>query len=108
MSSAQNILVAEGAPGSVQRLRRWLRPCPWLRGLVFWGGAVATGATAVAFARGSDAALTLFHWGAHRSALWSWLAPPCGLALVAWLGGYPNGCVRSRLELRCDSPFCVA
>jgi len=69
----------------VQRLRRWLRPGPWLRGLVFWGGAVATGATAVAFARGSDAALTLFHWAAHRTALWSWLAPPFGLALVAWL-----------------------
>ena len=85
MSSAQNMPATENAPRTVQRLRRWLRPGPWLRGLVFWGGAVATGATAVAFARGSDAALTLFHWAAHRTALWSWLAPPFGLALVAWL-----------------------
>jgi H+/Cl- antiporter ClcA len=46
---------------------------------------VATGATAVAFAWGSDAALALFHWATHRSALWPWLAPPLGLALVAWL-----------------------
>jgi H+/Cl- antiporter ClcA len=53
--------------------------------MVFWGGAVATGATAVAFARGSDAALSLFHWAAHRTALWAWLAPPLGLALVSWL-----------------------
>ncbi len=67
------------------RLRGWLRPGRWLRGLVFWGGAVATGATAVAFARGSDAALSLFHWAAHRTALWPWIAPPAGLALVAWL-----------------------
>jgi H+/Cl- antiporter ClcA len=85
MSSAQNIHAADGASGTVRRLRRWLRRGPWLRGIVFWGGAVATGATAVAFARGSDAALTLFHWAAHRTALWSWLAPPFGLALVAWL-----------------------
>jgi H+/Cl- antiporter ClcA len=85
MSSAQNMPATENAPGTVQRLRRLLRPRPWLRGIVFWGGAVATGATAVAFARGSDAALTLFHWAAHRTALWSWLAPPFGLALVAWL-----------------------
>jgi len=46
---------------------------------------VATGATAVAFARGSDAALALFHWAAHRTVLWPWLAPPMGLAAVAWL-----------------------
>ena len=46
---------------------------------------MATGAAAVAFARGSDAALALFHWGAQRTAFWPWLAPPLGLALVAWL-----------------------
>jgi H+/Cl- antiporter ClcA len=73
------------APDAARRLDHWLRPGPWLRGLVFWSGAVATGATAVAFARGSDAALSLFHWAAHRTALWPWLAPPLGLALVAWL-----------------------
>ena len=76
---------AAEASDSARRLRRWLRPGPWLRGLVFWGGAVGTGAAAVAFARGSDAALSLFHWGAHHTVLWSWLAPPLGLALVAWL-----------------------
>src|ERR1700722_18236336 len=77
--------VTSDATDAARRLHRWLRPGPWLRGLVFWSGAVATGATAVAFARGSDAALALFHWGVHRTALWSWLAPPLGLGLVAWL-----------------------
>ena len=70
---------------TVQRLRRWLGLAAWMRSLVFWGGAVATGATAVVFARGSDAALWLFHWSAQRTHVWSWLAPPLGLALVAWL-----------------------
>jgi len=68
-----------------RHLRRWLRPGPWLRGLVFWGGAVATGAAAVAFARGSDMAHSVFQWGVHRSVVWPWLAPPLGLGVVAWL-----------------------
>ena len=69
----------------IARLRRWLRPGPWLRGLIFWGGAVATGATAVAFARLSDWALELFRAAAHATFLWAWIAPPLGMALVAWL-----------------------
>jgi len=70
---------------STRPLRRWLRPGPWVRGLVFWGGAVATGAMAVAFARLSDMALGLFHSAMQATFLWAWLAPPLGLALVAWL-----------------------
>jgi H+/Cl- antiporter ClcA len=73
------------ATAVARRLRVWLRPGLWLRRIVFWGGAVAAGAVAVAFARGSDLALELFHWSAGRSVLWSWLAPPVGLAAVAWL-----------------------
>ena len=46
---------------------------------------MATGATAVGFARLSDAALELFHFATQRTFLWAWLAPPLGLALVAWL-----------------------
>ncbi len=46
---------------------------------------MATGATAVAFARLSDLALGLFHSAAQATFLWSWLAPPIGLALIAWL-----------------------
>jgi H+/Cl- antiporter ClcA len=65
--------------------RHWLRPGPWIRRLVFWGGAVATGAVAVAFARGSDIALRFCHTAAQQNAFWPWLAPPLGLALVAWL-----------------------
>jgi H+/Cl- antiporter ClcA len=66
-------------------LRYWLRPAAWLRSLIFWGDAVATGATAVAFARMSDMALSLFHAAARTTFLWAWLAPPLGLALVVWL-----------------------
>ena len=83
--SCDNVSVTDGVADAPRRLRRWLRPAPWLRALLFWGGAVAAGATAVAFARGSDAALSFFHWAGRRTALWPWLAPPLGLALVAWL-----------------------
>jgi len=72
-------------PETIRRLHHWLRPGPWVRGLIFWGGAVATGATAVAFARLSDMALDLFHSAMQATFLWAWLAPPLGLALVAWL-----------------------
>jgi H+/Cl- antiporter ClcA len=79
----------ESSQAWTQRLvtysRHWLRPGPWVRGLVFWGGAVATGAVAVAFARGSDLALGFCHAAAKQNAFWPWLAPPFGLALVAWL-----------------------
>jgi H+/Cl- antiporter ClcA len=66
-------------------LRRWFRAGPWIRRLVFWGGAVLTGAVAVGFARGSDLALRCFHVAAGKSAWWPWLAPPIGLASIAWL-----------------------
>jgi H+/Cl- antiporter ClcA len=65
--------------------RRWSRRDAWLRGLIFWGGAVATGAIAVVFALGSDTALRLFHWAARETPLWAWMAPPFGLALIVWL-----------------------
>jgi H+/Cl- antiporter ClcA len=74
-----------GNSSEKRQRHRWLRATSWLRGLVFWGGAVATGAMAVAFAFGSDTALKLFHWAASQSPYWPWLAPPFGLALVAWL-----------------------
>ena len=76
-----------GGEDAHPRLRGWLRPQAWARSLVFWGGAIATGAVAVAFAKGSDAALWLFHWFAAQTPVWAWLAPPLGLALVAWLAG---------------------
>lgn len=66
-------------------LARWLRERAWRRGLVFWGGAVATGAVIAGLAVCSDAALHVYHAASGRSPLWPWLAPPCGLALIAWL-----------------------
>jgi len=65
--------------------RAWRSLGDWQSKLVFWAGAVATGAVAVAFAWGSDRALALFRWGASRSDWWPWLVPPLGLALVTWV-----------------------
>jgi H+/Cl- antiporter ClcA len=57
----------------------------WRRRVVFWGGAIATGAVAVLFAKASDLVMTWFtalrshyHW-------WPFLVAPAGLALCAWL-----------------------
>lgn len=68
-----------------QRFRRRFHPAMLYRQLLFWGGALLTGAVAVVFAYGSDEAQKFFRWAAHESALWPWLAPPLGLALIAWL-----------------------
>lgn len=57
----------------------------WRRRLVFWGGAIATGATAVVFAFGSDLAINAFDNMHARFAWWPYVAAPSGLALAAWL-----------------------
>ncbi|MEZ5498881.1 MAG: chloride channel protein [Steroidobacteraceae bacterium] len=57
----------------------------WLRRLVFWVGAISTGAVAVAFAHGADEAQALFRTLTERSAVWAFAAPPLGLALIVWL-----------------------
>lgn len=64
---------------------RWILSGPWIRWTVFFGGAVVTGAVAVAFARASDWALKMCLAGAHDSPPWLWVAPPVGLTLAAWL-----------------------
>ena len=84
MSSEPRTGSADGN-ASRPRLGHWLKPAPWLRGFVFWGGAVATGATAVGFARLSDTAQQLFHIASQRMFLWPWLAPPIGL--LRWSRG---------------------
>ncbi|MBS0387750.1 MAG: chloride channel protein, partial [Proteobacteria bacterium] len=65
-------------------LYRWARPEPWLRNALFWGGAIAVGLAAVTFAGGSDVALAAFRWLARHSAAWPWIAPPVGLATIAY------------------------
>jgi len=69
----------------LRQLRRGLSPGPWQRRLVFWGGALVTGAAAVAFAKGSDLALHLFRAAAEKMPWWSWVMPPLGFVLVAFL-----------------------
>ncbi len=57
----------------------------WQRRMVFWAGAIATGAAAVLFAKGSEAAMALFN--RLHTAVWWWpfLSAPVGLGLCAWL-----------------------
>jgi H+/Cl- antiporter ClcA len=57
----------------------------WRRRLVFWFGAVATGAVAVLFAECSDLAMNLFFRGREAHAWLPYVAAPAGLALSAWL-----------------------
>lgn len=53
--------------------------------MVFWGGAVATGAAAVLFAKGSDFAMALFFKARAWAAWWPCVSAPVGFALCAWL-----------------------
>jgi H+/Cl- antiporter ClcA len=66
-------------------LKRQIDLDEWQRRVVFWGGAVVTGAAAVLFARGSDLAMALFLKGRHWAAWWPWISAPVGFALCAWL-----------------------
>lgn len=58
---------------------------PWRRWLVFFGGAIATGAAAVAFARAADLAQRGFRTLIVAEPAAAWLLPPAGLACAAWL-----------------------
>jgi H+/Cl- antiporter ClcA len=58
---------------------------PWRRRLVFWLGALATGALAVLFAMASDRAQHFFRATAAAYPYFAWLAPPIGFALIVWV-----------------------
>ena len=65
--------------------RRFFSISKWKVRLLFWGSALAVGATAALFALASSAADDTFH---HLYAEQRWLAyllPPFGLAFIAWL-----------------------
>lgn len=64
---------------------RLLATAEWRRRLVFWGGAVTTGAVAVVFALGSDFAMSLFRQACSTWRWWPFLATPAGLAVCAWI-----------------------
>ncbi len=57
----------------------------WRRRMVFWGGAIATGAAAVLFAKGSEFAMRLFSQGRAWAYWWPYVSAPVGLAICAWL-----------------------
>ena len=66
-------------------LRRWTGPEDWRRRIVFWGGAIATGAVAVGFAIGSELAIQGFQWMRTQWPWWPFVSAPLGLALAVWL-----------------------
>jgi len=65
-------------------LRRWTGPEDWRRRLVFWGGAIATGAVAVAFAIGTERAIAAFDHCRDRWPWWPFVSAPVALAFAVW------------------------
>jgi H+/Cl- antiporter ClcA len=66
-------------------LRRWAGPEDWRRRVVFWGGAIATGAVAVGFALGSELAIGVFERARSQWSWWPFVGAPAGLALAVWV-----------------------
>src|ERR1700690_1662310 len=66
-------------------LKDLLSPKEWLLRLVFWGGAIAVGATAVLFTLGAQLGNQFFHWILSISPWLPFVVIPSGLALSAWL-----------------------
>jgi H+/Cl- antiporter ClcA len=66
-------------------LRRWAGPEDWRRRVVFWGGAIATGAVAVGFALGSELAIGVFERARSQWPWWPFVGAPAGLALAVWV-----------------------
>jgi H+/Cl- antiporter ClcA len=67
------------------RIRKHLGLQEWRRQMVFWGGAVATGATAVLFAKGGDVATVFFFKMRAWADWWPYISAPVGLGVCAWL-----------------------
>jgi H+/Cl- antiporter ClcA len=65
-------------------LRRWAGPEDWRRRIVFWGGALATGAVAVGFAIGTERAIALFDLLRNRWHWWPFVSAPITLAAAVW------------------------
>lgn len=66
-------------------LKNLLSPQEWLLRLVFWGGALAVGVTAVLFALGAQLGNQCFHWIVSISPWLPFVVMPAGLASSAWL-----------------------
>ena len=62
-----------------------LSPHVWKRRIVLWGGAVAVALAAIAFARASDLAFSLFKRVIAFSPWWALLLTPGMFALLAWI-----------------------
>lgn len=65
-------------------LRRWTGPEDWRRRVVFWGGAIATGAVAVGFAIGTEKAIAFFDLMRNRWPWWPFVSAPVTLAIAVW------------------------
>lgn len=66
-------------------VRRLLATDEWRRRIVFWGGAVGSGAVTVLFAKGSEWAMALFRAAAHHSPWLPFALTPLGLAGGVWM-----------------------
>jgi H+/Cl- antiporter ClcA len=66
-------------------IRSMRLPHGWVVRLVFWGGAIGIGVSGVVFAKGADWAFAFFRQREADWPIWPLVAPPVGLALLAWL-----------------------
>jgi H+/Cl- antiporter ClcA len=64
---------------------RFLATREWRRRIVFWGGALATGAVAVVFAIASEYAMGLFRRACDAWRWWPFIACPVGLGVSVWI-----------------------
>ena len=90
-------ILPEPGRGGHARMRRWRRttsknrprrpavPDVWKRRVVLWGGAIAVALAAIAFARASDLAFSLFKRVIAFSPWWALLLTPGMFALLAWI-----------------------
>ena len=81
----EQIKRAMNTPAAKRFRHRVMSPRLWLRGLVFWGGSICVGATAVAFAIGAEKANDYLHLLLKASPYLPLLLAPLGLGTVAWV-----------------------
>ena len=70
----------------------------WRRRMVFWGGAVATGAAAVLFAKGSDFAMALVFKARAWATWWPYVSAPVGL-------GFPAEAIQDPYHYMANNPY---
>jgi len=81
----EQIRRAMHSPAARRFRNRLFSPRLWLRGIVFWGGSICVGATAVIFALGAEKANQYLYLLLDASPYLPLLVTPLGFGAVTWL-----------------------